>query len=129
MGKGRGFVLLEALIAVAIFALGVLSLGRCISQALNVERLKNEDARARRVLQNRFAEIEAGSVSPKDATEDLKGEYAGLTLSQKQQELHKYDELGKEMGNLFEVTLTVVWTSDGSKQTRMLMFYVSPKKS
>ncbi|MEI9898619.1 MAG: prepilin-type N-terminal cleavage/methylation domain-containing protein [Chthoniobacter sp.] len=32
----RGFALLEAMLAVAIFALGILSLGRCISQGLKV---------------------------------------------------------------------------------------------
>src|SRR4051794_7257889 len=62
-GRGRGYVLLEAVLAVAIFALGMLALGHCISQGLMAERVKTEDARARRVLQNRFAEIEAGAAA------------------------------------------------------------------
>jgi hypothetical protein len=43
-------MLLEALLAVTIFALGVLVLGRCVSGCLSAVRLKEEDALARRAL-------------------------------------------------------------------------------
>jgi hypothetical protein len=124
-----GFVLLEALLAVAIFALGVLALGRCIAQGVAVERLKAEDARARRVLQNRYAEIEAGAVAVGETKEDLSGAYKGLTLRQTRAPLHKLDEQGRELNNLFVVTLTVDWMSDGSKQSRSMTFYVFPPQS
>src|SRR5258707_1385616 len=52
----KGFVLLEALVAVAIFAIGVIALGRCVSNCLAAERLRFEDARSRQVLENRLAE-------------------------------------------------------------------------
>jgi hypothetical protein len=121
---GRGFVLLEAMLAVAIFALGVLGLGRCISQGLNVERLAAEDARACRVLENRATEVEAGAISAATATEALGGINAGMVLKQTCQPLHKKDEHGKEMTNLYRVTLEAAWMSDGSPQSRTLIFYV-----
>jgi len=119
----RAFMLLEALLAVAIFAIGVLTLGRCISQGLGAERFKAEDARARRVLQNRYEEIEARAVDIKDATEELDAPNKGLTLKQVVQTLHKRDEQGRELDKLVEVTLTVQWVSDAVTESRSLTFY------
>jgi Tfp pilus assembly protein PilV len=119
----RAFVLLEALLAVAIFALGVLALGRCISRGIAVERIRNEDARAARVLQNRWAEIDSGAAAIQNSNEKLTGEYAGMTLIGKQTPLHKKDELGRDLANLYTVTLTVEWQSDGDKQSRSITFY------
>jgi len=116
-------MLLEALLAVAIFAIGVLTLGRCISQGLGAERFKAEDARARRVLQNRYEEIEARAVDIKDATEELDAPNKGLTLKQVVQTLHKRDEQGRELDKLVEVTLTVQWVSDAVTESRSLTFY------
>ena len=77
-GKARGFMLLEALLAVTIFALGVLTLGRCVSACLSAERLKAEDALARRALENRWAEIESGAVQmTNESTEELKAPFEG----------------------------------------------------
>ena len=77
----RGVVLLEAMIAVAIFSIGVLALGRCVEQCITAEMVKVEDERARRFLASRMAEIEQGSVIVQDkATEDLKGEFEGMSL-------------------------------------------------
>ena len=67
----RGFVLLEAMIAVAVFSIGVLALGRCVEQCITAEMIKEEDERARRFLASRMAEIEQGSVVVTDkATEE-----------------------------------------------------------
>jgi hypothetical protein len=118
--RGRGFALLEALLAVAIFALGILSLGRCIAQGLTVERLKGEDERVYRILENRAAEIETGAVAPTKAREEI----GGVTLTQTQEALHKKDEHGAELANLSVVTLEAAWLSDGQKQSRTLNFYV-----
>ena len=52
-GKKRGVMLLEAMLAVAIFAIGVITLGRCVSNCIAAERLVQEDALARRALENR----------------------------------------------------------------------------
>ena len=34
----RGFLLLESMLAVAIFAIGILALGRCVENCLKAER-------------------------------------------------------------------------------------------
>jgi Tfp pilus assembly protein PilV len=122
--RRRGFALLEAMLAVAIFALGVLALGRCVSKGLSVERLKNEDARVTRILENRAAEVEAGAVPLKDAQEKISGVNGGVTLTQTRETVHRKNEKDAEMANLFLVKLVATWFSDGEEQSRSMNFYV-----
>ena len=124
-----GFVLLEAMIAVAIFALGVIALGRCVSNCIAAERFKVEDARARRVLANRMAEIEAEAVEVTNASEEkLKAPFEGMTLKQRRVILKKKNEKKVEMTGLYAVTLEVTWLSDREPQSKELTFYVHPRK-
>lgn len=127
-GKARGFMLLEALLAVTIFALGVLTLGRCVSNCLSAERLKEEDALARRALENRWAEIESGAVQlTNESTEELKPPFEGMTLKTTRVEVEKVNEKEEKITGIFAVTLGVMWKSDGEEQTKELMFYVYPR--
>lgn len=127
--RQRGFVLLEAMLAVVIFSLGVLALGRCVTNCLAAERLKQEDVRAGRILANRMTEIEAGMlVVPDSATEKLKDMGEGMTLKTTRVPVKKKNERGQDLTNLFLITLTVAWESDGEKRERELLFYVHPKR-
>ena len=125
-----GFVLLEVMLAVMIFSLGILSLGACVSNCLMAERLKEEDVRVGRALANRMAEIEAGSVvlGSDTAIEDLKGMCEGMTLRTTRVPVKMKNEKKQDITNLFLVTLTLNWESDHQKQSRELMFYVHPKR-
>lgn len=129
MNRRAGFVLLEAMLAVAIFALGVIALGRCVSNCIAAERLKLEDERARRVLANRMAEIEAEAVEGSaNAEEKLKAPFEGMTLKQKRVPLKKQNEKKQNMDGLYAMTLEVTWPSGRAMQSRQLTFYVRPKK-
>jgi len=122
-------VLLEAMLAVMIFSLGVLALGRCVGNCLSAERVKQEDVRAGRLLANRMTEIEAGLVPLADSTtEKLKEMGEGMTLKTTRVPVKKKNERGQELTNLFLVTLKLGWESDGEARERELMFYVHPKR-
>ena len=128
-GTRRAFVLLEAMLAVMIFSLGVLALGRCVGNCLSAERVKQEDVRAGRLLANRMTEIEAGLVPLADSTtEKLKEMGEGMTLKTTRVPVKKKNERGQELTNLFLVTLKLGWESDGEARERELMFYVHPKR-
>ena len=124
----HGYALLEAMLAVAIFALGVLGLGRCISQGLAVERFEVEDARIYRLLENRAAEIEAGSALPTESQEKIAGVNGGVILSQTRHDVHRNDEHGQELANLSLITLEAAWVSNGEPQSRSLNLYVSTRQ-
>jgi len=121
----RGYALLEAMLAVAIFALGVIGLGRCISQGLVVERIQAEDARIYRLLENRAAEIEAGAVRATELQEKVAGMNGGVILTQTRREVHKQDEHGQELANLSLLTIEATWASDGEQHSRSLNLYVA----
>lgn len=128
--KARGFMLLEALLAVTIFALGVLVLGRCVSGCLSAVRLKEEDALARRALENRWAEIESGAVQlTNESTEELKPPFEGMTLKTTRVDVEKVNENNEKITGISAVTLNVVWTSDGEEQSKELLFYLNPRQA
>ena len=128
--RRRGFMLLEALLAVTIFALGVITLGRCVSQCVAAERLKEEDVLARRLLENRWAEIEAGTGTlPTESTEefDEKSPFHLLKLRITSVPIEKKNENEEKIEGLFAVTMTALWQSDGEEWSKELMFYVYPR--
>lgn len=125
----RGFVLLEAMIAVAVFSIGVIALGSGVQNCIVAERVKEEDARARRILDNRMAEIEAGSVVVTDkASEELKGMFAGMTLKTTRVPLKRKNEKNQEIFGIFVVTLRLSWKTEGQEQIKELTFYVYPRQ-
>ena len=125
----RGVMLLEALIAVGLFAIGVIALGNCVQNCIVAERAKNDDARARLALSNRMAEIVAQSVVVTDkATEELKGMFEGMVLKTSRVPFKEKNEKGAEVFGIFEITLQLVWKADGAEQSKELMFYVYPQQ-
>lgn len=124
-----GFLLLEAILAVTIFAVGVLVLGRCVSTCLAAERIKEEDARARRALENRWAEIESGAVQlSNQSSEDLLTPFLGMRMKTTRVAIERKNEKEEKIVGLFSVTLEVSWQSDGDEQSKSLIFYVYPRQ-
>ena len=120
----NGFALYEVLIGVAIFAIGVLALGRAVENCLNASTLNAEEERVRQILSNRMAEIQATPGFP-DATKESKVDtgYGVVKLIQKSAPAGlKEDNI--ELGGINLVTLTVQWTRGGVDQSRQLQFYI-----
>jgi Tfp pilus assembly protein PilV len=127
--RWRGFILFETMLAVTIFSLAVLALGKCVDNCMQAEILKEQDTRARRFLENRMAEIEAGAVpmDDKTTTTQLKDTFAGMTLKQSRAPLKRKNEKNQDIIGLYTVTLDLSWVTRGEKQGRTLAFYVFPK--
>jgi Tfp pilus assembly protein PilV len=124
----RGFWLLEAMLAVFIFSVGVLALGGAVNNCLVAQRITQDDVRARLALGNRAAEIEAGSVTLADSTsEDLKGAFEGMKLKQTRVPLVRKNEKQQDITGIYAVTLEVKWKTDGQELSRELNFYVYPR--
>src|SRR5436190_22926637 len=78
------FALYEVLLGVAIFALGVIALGRAVENCINASTISGEDNVVRQILSDRMAEVQAASVVP-DAEKEFKIDtnYGRVTLHQK----------------------------------------------
>lgn len=126
--RRAAFVLLEAMIAVMVFSIGVIALGRCVENCLAGERFKNDDARARLALLNRMAEIEAGAAVTDKSREALKGMFEGMTMKVSRTPLKKKNEKNQELFGIFAITLEVEWKDGGVDHSRQLSFYVYPRQ-
>ena len=125
----RGFMLFETLLAVTNFTIAVLAHAKCVDNCMRAEMQMREDDRARRALENRMSEIEAGAVQVVDKkSEELKPPFEGMTLTQSRKPLKWKNEKEEDIPGLFEVTLNLTWDYRGEKSERSLLFYVSQRQ-
>ncbi len=126
-GAAGGFLLLETMIGVAVFAVGVLTLARCVQFCLDAEALKQEEQLARLALENRMAEVAGGAVSVEEEpqSEKLEGRFQGITLVQWRTELKLVNENEEALDGLYAVTLRVLWKAPQGERTKELLFYVN----
>jgi prepilin-type N-terminal cleavage/methylation domain-containing protein len=127
--RRRGFMLFESLLAVTIFTIAVLALAKCVNNCMRAEMQMREDDRARRALENRMAEIEAGAVQVSDEkSEDLKSPFDGMTITQSRKALKWKNEKEEDIPGLYEMNLKLTWDYRGEKSERTLLFYVAPRQ-
>lgn len=121
----RAFALYEVLLGLAIFVIGVLSLGRAVQNCMNANALSEEENRVRQLLANRMAEVQASPVHP-DTTKDTKIDtgYGIVRLIQKSAPEQLLDSDNTVIDGINRVTLTAEWSRDGVRQSKQLVFYV-----
>jgi Tfp pilus assembly protein PilV len=123
--RSGGFLLLETMVGVAVFAIGVLALAKCVDNCLNAEMAKRQDQRARLALENRLAEIEAGASSVEEETEDkLEGMFKGITIKQKRTPLPLKNKDDTEVTGMYTVTVDAIWKEAGIVQRKTMNLYV-----
>ena len=119
------FALYEVLLGVAIFAIGVLALGRAVENCMNASALTADDDRVRQILANRMAEIQATPGQPDESKEAKIDTGFGLVrLIQKTKPAGLKDEKDLEINGISTVSLTAEWQRGGTTQSRRLEFYV-----
>lgn len=123
-------MLFEAMLAVVIFALGVLSLGRCVENCIRAEKFRREESLARRLLANRMTEIFAGAVPLTDKASEKwdKGPWEGMELSTIREPLQFKNEKEQELFGLYQVTLLLKWKSGTESIKRELSFMIYPRQ-
>ncbi len=122
--RKRAFALYEVLLGVAIFAIGVLALGRAVQNCLNASTLNAEEERVRQILSNRMAEIQATPGFPDSAKESkIDTGYGVVKLIQKAAPAG-LEEDNVQLNGIDVVTLSAQWMRGGVAQSRQLQFYV-----
>lgn len=123
----RGFVLLEAMLALGVFVFAVLSLARSVEAGLQAGVAQKADARASRALLNWMRELQAGSIPYSSSPGvELKGEFAGMRMVQQVEPLQLVDQNKLEVGGMLDVTLTVSWLQGSGMARKQLKFYAYP---
>jgi Tfp pilus assembly protein PilV len=119
------FALYEVLIGLAIFAVGVLALGRSVQNCLNASGLNAEEDRVRQILADRMAEVQATPGFP-DAKKEIKVAtgYGNVLLVQRSVQTELKADDNTVIGGIQLVTLSAEWKRNGLAQSRKIQFYV-----
>ena len=119
------FALYEVLLGVAIFALGVISLGRAVQNCINASSISAEENVVRQILSDRMAVVQAASVVP-DAEKEFKIDtsYGKVILTQKAASAALTEPDNTIITGINLVTLTARWQHAGVSQSKQIQFYV-----
>jgi hypothetical protein len=110
---------------VAIFALGVLALGRAVENCLNASALNAEENRVHLILSNRMAEVQTTPGLPDEKKEfNVDTGYGTVKLIQTSVDAGLKDDNDAQLAGLHRVVLTVKWTRAGVNQSEQIEFYV-----
>jgi Tfp pilus assembly protein PilV len=124
--RGRlAFALYEVLLGLAIFAVGVLALGRAVQNCLNASTLSAEENRVRQILANRMAEVQTTPGAPDPSKEfNIDTGYGIVKLIQKSAPAGLEEDNGASLAGVTQVVLTAKWTRGGGEQSQQIEFYV-----
>jgi len=119
------FALYEVLLGVAIFAIGVVALGRAVQNCLNASTISEEESAVRQILSDRMAEVQAASIVPDPQKEfKINSNYGVIKLIQKSAPANLTEEGNTLLTGINLVTLTAHWQHGGVPQSKQIQFYV-----
>jgi len=121
----RAFALYEVLIGVAIFAIGVIALGRAVQNCLNASTISAEEKAVQQILSDRMGEVQAASTVP-DAQKEFKvnSSYGVVRLVQKTVPAELTEPGNTVLNGINLVTLTANWQHAGVPESKQIQFYV-----
>ena len=124
--NARGaFALYEVLIGVAIFVIGVISLGRAVENCLNASTISAEEKAVQQILADRMGEVQAAPAVP-DAQKEFKvnSGHGIVRLVQKTVPAGLTEPGNTLLNGINLVTLTAHWQHAGVPQSKQIQFYV-----
>ena len=119
------FALYEVLLGLAIFAVGVIALGKSAQNCINASGLSSQEDRVRQILANRMAEVQATPGFP-DRRKEIKIDtgYGEVRLIQTSEPAGLKGDKNVELQGINVVRLRAEWTRNGIEQVRKIDFYV-----
>jgi len=119
------FALYEVLLGVAIFAIGVIALGRAVENCLNAGSISAEEDAVRQILSDRMAVIQAAPGVPDPEKEfKINSNYGMVRLIQKSALAGLTEEDKTLLSGINLVMLTAQWQHAGVPQSKRIQFYV-----
>ena len=119
------FALYEVLLGVAIFSIGVISLGRAVQNCLNASTISAQENVVRQILSDRMAQVQAAAGVPEPEKEfKLTTNYGRVILTQKTAAAALTEPDNTVINGMNLVTLTARWEHAGVPQSKQIQFYV-----
>src|SRR5437667_8771513 len=121
----RAFALYEVLLGVAIFAIGVIALGRAVQNCLNASTISAEEGAVRQILSDRMAVVQAAPGVPDPEKEfKINSNYGVVSLIQKSGPAGLTEEDKTLLSGIYLVMLTAQWQHAGVPQSKRIQLYV-----
>ena len=119
------FALYEVLLGVAIFAIGVIALGRAVENCLNASTISAEEGAVRQILSDRMAVVQAAPGVPDPEKEfKINSNYGVVRLIQKSGPAGLTEEDKTLLSGIYLVMLTAQWQHAGVPQSKRIQLYV-----
>jgi len=119
------FALYEVLLGVAIFSIGVISLGRAVQNCLNASTISAQENVVRQILSDRMAQVQAAAGVPEPEKEfKLRTNYGRVILTQKTAAAALTEPDNTVIDGINLVTLTAHWRHAGVPQSKQIQFYI-----
>jgi Tfp pilus assembly protein PilV len=119
------FALYEVLLGVAIFAIGVVALGRSVENCLSASTISAEESAVRQILSDRMAVVQASpGVPDEEKVFNINSNYGMVKLTQKNAQANLTEEDNTILSGIYVVTLTAQWQHAGVPQSKRIQFYV-----
>lgn len=122
----QGFLLLECMLAVFIFSIAALGMGRCVQNCIRAEGYRREEALAQRALGNYWAQVEMGAIplTSDSMSEDLHGAWEGMKMTTLREALQLQNEKEQDLFSLYKISLILTWgRGNGTQERRMEFIY------
>lgn len=121
---------MEVMLAIGIFAIAVIALGRSVENIINAQVLKDEQEQVRRYLDGKMSEVEIGAVPVGDKVivEEVKDFLPKAKVRIKRTPIKRRNEKDQEMFGLFLVEIELTWLSKGDEQSRKVSMYIYPEQ-
>jgi hypothetical protein len=125
----RAFLLLECMLAVFIFGMASLGLGRCVQNCLRAEQFRREEALAERALSNYWVQIVLGAypIAQDKVTDPLHGNWEGMTLVVTREALQLKNENDQDIFGIYHLSLSITWGAGANEQVRTVEFITYPR--
>jgi Tfp pilus assembly protein PilV len=121
----RAFALYEVLLGIAIFAIGVVALGRATQNCLSASAINAEEDVIRQILSNQMAEIQAARGVP-DSEKEIKidATYGAVKVVEKSAPAELTEPDNTLLNGIYLVALTAQWQQGGIQRSKQIKFYV-----
>lgn len=120
--RPSGYILLELIIALSIFAIAVLGLAKSLSSSVEVSNILNRESASRIGMRSFIEELRKKPLA--DMTATITDPVLGVTYTSKVERLGLRTGRGETLADLYDLQVSAVFNFEGIKETDTVSVYV-----